>query len=516
MAPNRPNPVGSLYDTAEAQPSEQELALSKSLANPRIKSLRPQTASRQGHRPDGHPVRDDSLPKAPTAYPPAPPEDYTLWPPVDPAAYERMQQGPAPAQPPPASNSVDRFEDFLVSLPFEPVDRALADTYDAGKTMAKKVGRAASKGLQRIPQALRRKEPEAHEPVIGDPTLEQWDNPSGHELVSLTRARAIEPLRAKGWWDTEEEIVRRAERDAAAAAAPQNVILAKAAAEEHSSRRPVTALARQRTAAVLQTATENWAEEFAVTSHPATDEWVRGHVPHGYVLHSPRPIAHAVPEQPDTAPRPSTAPKPRRRVVESTWADFQRAAERSDSPPEAPVPEPVVPPRPNDAAGMSRTTRKPVPRGNMDKSLPPSPRPESSRRKTFLPPQEANDGFGSPVPLALRPGTQYRPTYKPVRVEPYVEPDEEDQKTRAAALDMLEGRTEEASVRGKNVRTGEIKAHVHQAHEGKPVDSWHVQHGRASRFTEHLKPRVSDEDDDATNIWKKLEEDAGYAGFRER
>ncbi|CAK1356973.1 unnamed protein product [Cercospora beticola] len=515
MAPNRPNRVGSLYDTTDAQPSEQEIALSKSLANPRIKSLRPQPASRQGHRHDGHPVRDDSLTQAPTAYPPAPPQDYTLWPPVDPAAYERMQQGPAPAQPPPVTNSVDRFEEFLVSLPFEPVDRALADTYDAGKTMAKKVGRAASKGLQRIPHALRRKEPELPEPVIGNPTLVGWDNPTGHELVSLTRARAIEPLRAKGWWDTPEEIARRAERDAAAAAAPQNVILAKAAAEEHSSRRPVTALARQRTAAVLQTATAGWTEEeVEATSHPATLEWERGHVPP-----SPRTGANAVPEQTEAAPRPATAPKPRRRVVESTWADFQRAAERSDSPPEATMPEPMVPAerlRHNDAVEMSRTTRKPVQRVNVEKSLPASPRPDSPRRRTVLPPRSPNEGPQSSVPLALRPGTQYRPTYKPVRVEPYVEPDEDDRKTRAAALDMLEGRTEEASVRGKNVRTGEIKAHVHQVHEGKPVDSWHVQHGRASRFTEHLQPRVSDEDDDATNIWKKLEEDAGYAGFRER
>lgn len=502
MAPNQPTRVGSLYDTAEAQPSEQELALSKSLANPRIKSLRPKPASRQGHRHDGHPVRDDSLPQAPTAYPPAPPQDYSLWPPVDPAAYECMQQGPTPAQPPPASNRVDQFEEFLVSLPFEPVDRALADTYDAGKTMAKKVGRAASKGLQRIPHALRRKEPEAPEPVIGNPTLVGWDNPSGHELVSLTRARAIEPLRAKGWWDTEEEVARRAERDAAAAAAPQNAILAKAAAEEHSSRRPVTALARQRTAAVLQTATADWAEEeFAAMSHPATDEWIRD----CYVPPCPQPDAAAVPAEP---PRPVTQSKPRRRVVESTWADFQRAAERSDSPPEATLPEPAAPVehiRYKDAVDMSRTARKPVQGVNLEKSLPPSPRPDSPRRRTEV-----------PVPLALRPGTQYRPTYRPVRVEPYVEPDEDDHKTRAAALNMLEGRTEEASVRGKNVRTGEIKAQVHQVYEGKPVESWHAQPGRASRFTEHLQPRVSDEDDDAVNIWKKLEEDAGYAGFRER
>ncbi|PPJ61115.1 hypothetical protein CBER1_04145 [Cercospora berteroae] len=451
------------------------------------------------------------------AYPPAPPQDYSLWPPVDPAAYERMQQGPAPAQPPPVTNSVDRFEEFLVSLPFEPVDRALADTYDAGKSVAKKVGRAASKGLQRIPQAFRRPEREAPEPVIGNPTLVEWDNPSGHELVSLTRARAIEPLRAKGWWDTEEEIARRAERDAAASAAPQNIILAKAAAEEHSSRRPVTALGRQRTAAVLQTATAGWTdEELAATSHPATDEWVRGHVPS-----SPRPAAAAARPEP---PRPGTEPKPRRRVVESTWGDFQRAAEKSDTPPEpsppmATVPEPLFAPeypRYNGAHEMSRTTRKPVADVQVDKSLPPSPRPDSPRRRTVLPPRSPDEGLRSAVPLALRPGTQYRPSYRPVRIEPYVEPDEEDQGTRAAALDLLEGRTEEASVRGKNVRTGEIKAQVHQVHEGKPVDSWHVQPGRAPRFTEHLQPRASDEDDDATNIWKQLEEVAGYAGFRER
>ncbi|KAF2215811.1 hypothetical protein CERZMDRAFT_94202 [Cercospora zeae-maydis SCOH1-5] len=421
MAPSRPNWVGSLYDTSEARQNVQQTP-KEALANTQPSSTYLQPGTWRGQRPDGHPVREDSLRAMP----------------------DRPRTSPSPIpQPSPAS----------WSLPVESADQAAAGTREAGKgrleEAAKRLVGAASKGIKRVPQAFRRQEPleslepeDSVGPIISRPKLDEWRNPTGHQIVPRRNASGLEDVRAR----------------------------------------------------------QNWEEKM------------------GYARH--------VPEQTAEPPRPTIEKRARRRVVESTWGAFQAAAIKCDTPPEetaAPeetTPETMIPshcPRHNDADETSRTTRKPFPQPNVEKSLPPTPSPDSARRRTLVRPSSAGANLPSSGPFTVRTNAWYRPAIDFVKpLEPIAQLDEKAIWDREKALRALEGRTDEAPAASRPMRVAQITAHLRQMHASRPVEPSrpversHAQHHRAPKRPDVLPHRPSDENDDATNIWRRLEKDAGY------
>ncbi|KAM3425213.1 hypothetical protein BST61_g7168 [Cercospora zeina] len=441
----------------------------------------------RGQRPDGHPVRDDSLRAMP----------------------DRPRTAPSPVpQPSPAGWSV-------------PVDQVPAEQRDAGKRRlegaAKRFVGAASKGIKRIPQAFRRQEPlkslepdDTVGPAITGPEVDEWDNLTGHEILPRLNARGIEEARARLNYEDPEVLRRRAAR--AAAEPPFEVLYqaAQAAAAQHAVPKRPTAARREQTRQVVLAAGGVWADDWEFFVQPATAE---------ELVEDELRRARHVPEQTSEPPHPKAEKKLRRRVVESTWGAFQVAAIRRDTPPEETataeetVPETTMPsqyPRNNDAYEISRTTRQPIPQADVDQSLPATPSPDSARRRTLVRPRSADASPPSHGPF-VRTDAWYRPGAGPARpLAPIAEPDEKARRDREKALRALEGRTDEVPAAGHTTRTGQITAHLRQLRENRPVDSPQVQHDRAPRRPDVLTHRPSDENDDATNIWRRLEKDAGY------
>ncbi|KAI5367226.1 hypothetical protein Slin15195_G023540 [Septoria linicola] len=171
MAPTPSRQVGSPYVTLK--PPARADAWSLYYPDQTSTSSLPM---RDTPRSDGHPARDDSLPRPPPAQAT---HRQANWPTLDPS--------PGRSRP----TWQQRIDDFAVSLPLSAGDKALDYSINA----TRKLGRAASKRLHSFQQDSNA----SPSPVIGQPTLIEWDNLDQNNLVDRESIIAEHQARSQAW-----------------------------------------------------------------------------------------------------------------------------------------------------------------------------------------------------------------------------------------------------------------------------------------------------------------------------
>lgn len=404
------------------------------------------TSASASVRPDGHPVRDDSLPH----FDNSPAGQYTgllhrqtLWPTIDPP---RPATSSAAATVAPVSRPalIDRIDGFLMTLPLSAADKAV----DSGIAAARCLGRAVSKRIDRKETGV------VPEPIISRPSNAVFD--PAHKSMPL-------PLAAT---------------DPAAVAHRDQVWLASLPPLRPARSPPSSSSGPSAVPPLPHPATANFSAVPAAVPRPGAEPrrviestWValcEEVNPTGTIKH----YAHGKPVP--GFPRHDNA---------TVMTKTQRK----------PIPTAIV-------------TDKPLP----DEPHPGSLRRRTVRNASEVLPSSHDDGgnylygprVGYPTPatsaahLHSTRSKQYdlQPSAHPDRVQPL------DGRFRAE-----NGSDDEHPVVDQFVRAGYVSTYAHQVHDGQKVDSWQVQHAVAPTSP---KSEGSSEDG-AAALWRKMEAESG-------